>query len=94
MDPIKREVSQPMKNGVPVTTICQRLKKKAPEICALRFAGGSGAPVAIDASTDFSKLKISQLKTFMADKNIACAECIEKDDFVRAIKAALGRKEL
>ena len=35
LDPIKREVSQPVKNGVPFDVICQRLKKQSAEICAL-----------------------------------------------------------
>jgi hypothetical protein len=38
IDPIKREVSQPMKNGVPPEKICERLKKKSAEICALRYS--------------------------------------------------------
>ncbi len=91
MDPIKREVSQPLKNGVPVSTICQRLKKKAPEICALKFASSSPA-VKVDANTDFSKMKISQLKTIMAEKNLQCNDCIEKDDFVNFLKASFAKE--
>jgi len=35
ISPIKREISQPSKNGVPVDRICKRLKKKSAEICAV-----------------------------------------------------------
>ncbi len=92
IDPIKRELSTPLKNGVPSDIMCQRLKKKSPEVCALRF-GASTSGDAITAASDFSKLKISQLKSFMATQNIECPECIEKDDFVRKVKSALGVKD-
>jgi hypothetical protein len=86
-----------MKNGVPVATICQRLKKKAPEICALKFAGGGaggaagGAP-AITAATDLNTLKVGQLKAFMAEKNIACATCLEKADYVNRIREYFAKE--
>jgi hypothetical protein len=83
-----------MKNGVPPSVICQRLKKKAPEICSLRYTSTSSTASAITASTDLSTLKISQLKTFMAEKNIVCNDCIEKADFVAKIKSYFDKKEL
>jgi len=96
IDPIKREVSTPLKNGAPVSVVCQKLKKKSAEICSLKFADrAAAAPVKIDANTDFSKLKIAQLKAVIAEKNIPCASCLEKDDFVAHIKAAIAAgKEL
>jgi hypothetical protein len=85
VDPIKREISQPMKNGVPPALICDRLKKKAPEICVLRFGGGvGGAPVKRD--TDLSKLKVKDLKAFIAEKQIPCNPCTEKPDLEAAIR--------
>ena len=86
VDPIKREISQPMKNGVPPAMICERLKKKAPEICALRFSGGVGAsPVKRD--TDLAKLRLRDLKSFIAEKQIPCNPCTEKPDLEAAIRA-------
>ena len=93
IDPIKRELSTPLKNGAPVSVVCQKLKKKSAEICSLKFAASAPAgALKIDASTDFSKLKIAQLKAFIAEKNIPCASCLEKDDFVAHIKAELAKK--
>ena len=92
IDPIKRELSTPLKNGAPVSVVCQKLKKKSAEICSLKFASSAPAALKIDASTDFAKLKIAQLKAFIAEKNIPCASCLEKDDFVAHIKAALAAK--
>jgi hypothetical protein len=86
VDPIKREISQPMKNGVPPALICDRLKKKAPEICALRFAGGVGASP-IKRDTDLSKLRVKDLKAFVAEKQISCNPCTEKPDLEAAIRA-------
>ncbi len=82
-----------MKNGVPVDTICQRLKKKSAEICSLRWK--SAAPLAVDKIEDFSKLKLKELRQIIADNGIKCNDCIEKSDFVAAIKkpqAAKGGK--
>ena len=84
VDPIKREISQPVKNGVPPNVICDRLKKKAPEICALRFSGGAGA-VAIKRDTDLAKLRVKDLKAFIAEKQIPCNPCTEKPDLQAAI---------
>lgn len=82
VDPIKREISQPVKNGVPYNVICQRLKKQSAEICALKF--GSNAAVVITRATDLTKLRVKDLKAFTMEKNIPCGECIEKIDFEKA----------
>lgn len=73
-----------MKNGVPVETICQRLKKKSAEICSLRFK--STAPLPLDKIEDFGKLRVKELRQLVADNGIPCKDCIEKSDFVAAIK--------
>ena len=92
IDPIKRELSTPLKNGAPASVVCQKLKKKSAEICSLKFASSAPAALKIDAATDFTKLKVAQLKAFIAEKNIPCASCLEKDDFVAHIKAAIAAK--
>ena len=63
IDPIKREISQPMKNGVPVAKICEKLKKKSSEICSLRFSS-AGTTKSEDVA-DFAKLRVPQV----------CMEC-------------------
>jgi hypothetical protein len=89
LDPIKREISQPIKNGVPTDKICERLKKKSAEICALRFA--SSAPPPVESIDDFNKLRIKDLKNIMAEKGISCPECLEKSDFVQKLEQVLGK---
>jgi hypothetical protein len=87
--PIKREISQPVKNGLPNDKICERLKKKSAEICSLRFA--SSTMPTVDSNTDFSKLRVKDLKAIMMEKGIKCPECLEKADFVRKLESTLGK---
>jgi mesencephalic astrocyte-derived neurotrophic factor len=97
IEPIRREVSQPYKNGVPTDKICERLKKKSAEICSLRFSSSPGAQP-VDATTDFKKLRIGQLKTLIAERGLSCKDCLEKADYVRvleeSVKAGKGKSEL
>lgn len=90
IDPIKREVSQPMKNGVPVDVICSRLKKKSAEVCSLRYSAQPQVSSDSVKVEDLGKLRIKDLKAIMAEKGISCPECIEKDDFVAKLTVALG----
>lgn len=73
-----------MKNGVPIETICQRLKKKSAEICSLRFKSTALPPV--DKIEDLGKLRVKELRQLIADNGIPCKDCIEKSDFIAAIK--------
>jgi len=89
LDPIKREVSNPMKNGVPREKICERLKKKSAEICALRYTNVAAPPV--DEIKNFGDLRVKDLKKIMKERGIECPECLEKADFVRKLEMALGK---
>ena len=86
----RQQIAQPMKNGVPVEKICERLKKTSAEICALRYGSSAGAPAA-DTITDYKKLRVGQLKSIMGEKGIKCPECIEKGDYVRKLEEVLGK---
>ena len=43
-----------------------------------------------DASTDFSKMRVSQLKQILESRRESCRECVEKQDYVRRIKQVFG----
>lgn len=76
--PIKREISQPLKNGAPIDRICKRLKKKSAEICAIR------PKVHVEKGvTDYSKMRVKQLKKVLADRGVQCRNCLEKNEFVK-----------
>jgi thioredoxin-like negative regulator of GroEL len=42
--------------------------------------------IQIDDNTDFSKMKVSQLKQLLGAKDVKCENCVEKSDFVRRVK--------
>ena len=77
MTPIKREVSQLMKNGLPNDKICKRLAQKSSEICSVRNK------VKVEkGQTDYNALKVKDLKKILADRGVVCDGCVEKTDFV------------
>lgn len=99
IEPVKRDISMPSRNGVPPDVICQRLKKKTPEVCSLRYSSAPGAPSlsSLTADTDFSKMRVGQLKALAAEIGVDCGNCLEKDDYVNAIKlkvSSIQKKEL
>ena len=88
IQPIKRDISTPIGNGVPADRICKRLKKRAQEICTIRY------PEKIDLSkVDLSKLRVRQLRKILSENGVACENCIEKSDFIREVKKALGHSD-
>lgn len=56
-----------------------------------KFAGGKKCDgmVKLDAKTDLSKLKVSQLKSLLKERGVVCGECAEKADFVARLKPLL-----
>lgn len=40
----------------------------------------------VDASTDFSKLRVTQLKQLLKDRGVMCPECVEKNDYVKRVR--------
>lgn len=40
---------------------------------------------------DLTKLRVGELKKILAEKNIPCDGCIEKEDFVKRLKESLGK---
>ena len=66
-----------------------KLKSAGLEAWLFNFAGGrkcAGA-LTIDAGTDLSKLRVPQLKAALAARGGKCPECVEKGDYVKALKA-------
>lgn len=37
----------------------------------------------VDAETDYSKLRVKELKSILAARGVECTGCIEKPDFVK-----------
>lgn len=39
-----------------------------------------------DVNTDYTKLRVKQLKKILAERNVECIGCVEKADFIKKIK--------
>ncbi|KAL4447472.1 hypothetical protein ABPG75_004691 [Micractinium tetrahymenae] len=48
------------------------------------------AAVRIDASTDLSRMRVSQLKEILESKGEKCRECVEKSDYIARIRQVFG----
>jgi len=80
-EPIKVAISQPFSTGMPKAKVCQRLKKDNPEICEIKY------PIKVEKKegeeTDYSKLRVKQLKTILDQRGVRCSGCTEKSDYVK-----------
>lgn len=56
------------------------------------FYGGKRCLEAIklDENTDFSKMKVSQLKQLLSAEGETCKDCVEKSDYVRKLKEVIA----
>ena len=76
LEPIKREVSQPFSTGMPKAKVCDRLKKKSAEICAIKYRKWAGrlldldSWVLIDAYIREGVKVQSHLRTCFPDPNL------------------------
>jgi hypothetical protein len=86
------ELSKPLSYGLPAEKICERLAKKDPQICELRYEK------TIDLKTvDLKKLRVKDLKKILSDWDERCENCIEKAEFIARIeqvKSKYVREEL
>jgi len=75
------KVSQPLSNHLPVSVVCQKLKKLDSQICELRY------DKQIDLNkVDLKKLKVRDLKKILSDWDEVCEDCLEKGDYIRHIE--------
>jgi len=75
---MKRDVAQTVATGMPKKKACQRLSKNNPEVCEVKF------PIKVEkGETDYSKLRVKQLKSILADRGVECVGCLEKSDYVK-----------
>jgi hypothetical protein len=72
----------------PAAVFTGRMKPDAIESWVYGFAGGRkcASLVKVDAGTDLSRLRVPQLKAALAARGGRCAECVEKGDYVKALR--------
>ena len=83
----------------PIEVYAGKLKSASLESWLFKFAGGRkcAAALTLDASTDLSKLRVPQLKAALAARGGRCPDCVEKGDYVKAVRALVtggGKAEL
>ncbi|XP_070803138.1 cerebral dopamine neurotrophic factor [Pituophis catenifer annectens] len=78
---ILTEVSRPMSGHIPVTKICEKLKKADIQICELKHERQLDL-----TSVDLSKMRVAELKKILDSWGEVCRACAEKTDFVNLIK--------
>lgn len=50
------------------------------------FASVVDAAVKTDSNTDYSKMRVKQLKKILGERGVECVGCVEKSDFIAKIK--------
>ncbi len=67
---------------------CRRVPTTMWRIPALGWCTKHWLPwLQVDENTDFSKLKVTQLKQLMKDRGVSCPECVEKNDYVKRVRS-------
>ncbi|CAG5120622.1 unnamed protein product, partial [Candidula unifasciata] len=79
---------RPLSYGLPSDKICNQLKSMDSQICELRF----------DVKPDFTqlgKMKVGDLRKILSGwgEGMACAGCVEKADYVKAVRQFLPKYE-
>merc|ERR1712146_612254 len=103
LEPIKRQVSTPIANGLPPDVICKRLQKQDDAICTLEW--GETLKTGVDTNsaaklnwkeyTDdkLEGMKMKELKTLIKKTGQTCDGCADKSDYVKLAKKNQGRKD-
>jgi len=75
------ELSKPISWSMPVDKVCEKLQKKDPQICDLRY------DKTFDLKTvDLKKLKVRDLKKILDGWGEICEGCLEKTEFIKRIE--------
>ncbi|KUF98218.1 hypothetical protein AM588_10007522 [Phytophthora nicotianae] len=80
LEPLKKDVARQVSFKKDTLKICKSLEKKNPDFCSMRY------PVKTDANTDYSKMRVKQLRKILAERGVECVGCVEKSDFIAKIK--------
>jgi hypothetical protein len=57
---------------------------RSPRLASL--ASLRGAAVKTDSNTDYSKMRVKQLRQILGERGVECIGCVEKADFIAKIK--------
>lgn len=80
LEPLKKDVARQVAFKKDSMKICKLLEKKNPDFCSMRY------PVKTDANTDYSKMRVKELRKILGERGVECVGCVEKADFIAKIK--------
>jgi len=82
IEPIKRDIAQPVSLGMTSLKVCKRITKSNPEICSVKF------PVKTDKmeKKDLSKLRVKQLKKILDERGVSYKGLLEKEEFIKKVQ--------
>ncbi|OQS04095.1 hypothetical protein THRCLA_03626 [Thraustotheca clavata] len=80
LEPMKKDAARQVTFGKETLKICQSLSKKNPEFCSIRY------PLKAAPGTDYSKMRVKELKKILQERGVTCNGCIEKTDYIKRLK--------
>ena len=85
---VKRDISSSLTRGINAKRLCNRLKAKDGQMCELKYEKK------IDPkTTDFSKLRVKELRRICEDEGLDTKGLVEKDEYIKKIKTHFGIKD-
>jgi len=79
---VKRDISSSLARGINAKRLCNRLKTKDAQMCELKYEKQFDPK-----SADFNKMRVKELRKVCDDAGIDTKGLVEKDEFIKKIKA-------
>lgn len=81
-----RQITGPLKNGLPSDRICEKLKKKDYQICELKYE----KPMDLEGM-DVKKQRVKVLKKILTQWGENCKGCTSKSDYVKRVEELMPK---
>jgi len=85
---VKRDISSSLTRGINAKRLCNRLKKKDGQMCELKYDKKFDPKTA-----DWKKLRVKELRKICDDEGIDTKGLVEKEEFLKKIKAHFNIKD-
>jgi hypothetical protein len=85
---VKRDISSSLTRGINAKRLCNRLKTKDGQMCELKYDKKFDPKAA-----DFKKMRVKELRKVCDDEGIDTKGLVEKDEYIKKIKAHFGMKD-
>jgi len=85
---VKRDISSSFARGINAKRLCNRLKAKDGQMCELKYDKKFDPKTA-----DWKKLRVKELRKICDDEGLDTKGLVEKDEFLKKIKAHFNIKD-